>query len=294
MTANTPDTLPNLQETTPTHKMSINKVGIRGVKYPIKVLNKDGSIQHSIANVSVYVDCNEESKGINMSRLPIIMNDHIDTPYHMGSMQEILIQLRDKLGSTNSYLKVKFPFFVTKIAPVSKIPSVFEVPVTFTGKLKDGKLTFDVTAEVMGTSCCPCSKMMAATGVNELGQPVGRGAHNQRSVATVTLRINPDSSEVMYIEDLVTLVDNNYSAPIYNVLKRPDEKYVTEQMYGEPDENNHSGAKFSEDVVRDIYMELQPYKERGAVLACSVVSDHEESIHQHNCTSVIADEQFEY
>jgi GTP cyclohydrolase I len=293
MTMNS-DTLPNLQETVPVHAMAIDKVGIRGVKYPIKVLQKDGQIQHSIANVSVYVDCNEESKGINMSRLPIIMNENIDTPYSMGSMKEILEVLRDKLGSTNSYLKVAFPYFVTKIAPVSKIPSVFEVPVEFVGKLKDGKFTFDMTVKVMGTSCCPCSKMMAATGTLPDGRPVGRGAHNQRSIGTVTLRINPDHSDTIWIEELVTLIDNNYSAPIYNVLKRPDEKYVTEQMYGEPDGNNHSGAKFSEDVVRDIYMDLKPYKENGLVLACAVISDHEESIHQHNCTSVIADDEFAY
>ena len=249
-----------------THR-KINKVGIRDVMLPCKILRKDGSFNESTATISVYSDLNEETKGVNMSRYRIILEDTFvgQGLYLKLAVRKALQTVKEQLKADNAWLKVKFDYFLTRLAPVSKIPSLQNYECTLEGRLIDGQERYYLTVAVPYTSLCPCSKEMSQY-----------NAHNQRSFGDVTVELV--EAEMCWIEDIVELVEKMGSAPIINILKRPDEKWQTELMYENP--------VFVEDMARKVATALDEWLDKK-INDYVFVANHEESIHLHTACSVI-------
>lgn len=252
---------------------AIKKVGIRNVRVPIKVDKKDGGTNDCSAEISIYTDLTAKCKGTNMSRYRILIEEFlIEKKVKLHDLiKELLIATKDRLGSDNSFVKIRFPYYLVVTAPASKLKSFIDLRVTFEGKLKrlegnDCTLTF-LTVRVPYTSLCPCSKEISEY-----------GAHNQRSYADVTVQLNDEKNGVMWIEDIFAVVNKCASAPIINGLKREDEAFQTELMYEQP--------KFVEDMVREIADELDKELDKR-ITDYSVVVNHEESIHTHDAVAVI-------
>jgi len=267
--------IPDIQETTEGFpKKAIKKVGIRGVQVPLKVVRKDGSINQSSANVSIYTNLNNKVKGANMSRYRIVVEEYLigkDVKLRQYA-RDLLKATRVKLGATNSFIKIKFDYFMVKTAPASKTKSHMNYKCGIEGKSwiddKTGEEHEDLylMVKVPYTSLCPCSKEISEY-----------GAHNQRSFAEVKVKLIQD--KIMWIEDIIDLVESSGSAPIINGLKRMDEAFQTEQMYENP--------RFVEDMVRIIAEKLDAEYLDTLVADYVVVVNHEESIHLHNACAVI-------
>jgi GTP cyclohydrolase I len=199
------------------------------------------------------------------------------------AIKDMLEACKNRLGSTESYVTAKFPFFLKKKAPVSGVESYSKYPAILDGRdtVRDGLRLF-VTVSVQYMSLCPCSRQMSAMGTDEKGETYGKGAHNQRSTGTLTVSLkdvsldNPDS--FVWLEDLISIVEGCASCPIYNALKRPDEQYVTEASYRNP--------KFVEDVARDVALILQQEEWVKRVNGFCFVTEHHESIHQYDAVCV--------
>lgn len=264
----------------------IKKVGIRGVQVPLKVLRKDGSINQSSADVSVYTNLTAKVKGANMSRYRIVVEEYlIGKDLNIREyIRELLHATRKRLGATDSYVKINFDYFMVKNAPASHTKSHINYKCCIEGKQKvlpDGYPEDDpahnggyneiveeifLTVEVPYTSLCPCSKEISEY-----------GAHNQRSFAEVKVKLI--DGKVCWIEDIIKLVEKTASAPIINGLKRSDEAFQTEKMYENP--------RFVEDMVRLIAEKLDKKFLDKLISDYSVVVNHEESIHLHNAVAVI-------
>jgi GTP cyclohydrolase I len=270
-----PHNLCDMQLVEPEDKVAIYKVGTRGGKLPAKIANRDGTIQQTICKPSVYVSCGEDENGINMSRLDIILNENIDTVYNFETMHQVLNELRDRLGSQNSHLKLQFPFFTKKTAPVSGVESLSDHEVTFEGSLKNNAYVFTMTVKTMGMSACICSRNIS-----------DYNAHDQRSIMEIKLKFEEPhlNNPVVYIEDICEMADECFSSPMWNVLKRDDERWVTMTAY--------ENARFSEHIARKAYNKFNELKKTHGIKAVSVVVDNEESIHQHNATSIVCDPEF--
>lgn len=251
--------LKDVQSEVDERKLEIQKVGIKGIKYPIYVLDKMNKYQHTIATIDMYVDLPHNFKGTHMSRFIEIINS-----YRKGiaikNFKEILQAIKSKLHAKSSHLTIEFPYFIEKKAPVTKSSSLMSYNCIFSGDL--GK-TFDffVEVKVPVTTVCPCSKSISA-----------EGAHNQRG--TVRVRIRFDG--FVWIEDLVSLVEQSASCDIYALLKRADEKYVTEKAFKNP--------MFVEDIVREVALRLM---QDTKVKWFSVEAINFESIHNHNAYAYI-------
>lgn len=246
----------------------INKVGIRRVMLPCNVERKDGSFNSSVADVSVYSDLNKHNKGVNMSRFRIILEDvFVNKSVNLRTaIKNTLAEVKKKLESDDAYLKVSFDYFLTKIAPVSKIPSLQNYRCTLEGKLVNGVERYFMTVIVPYTSLCPCSKKIS-----------DYNAHNQRSFGKVVVELI-DGGEICWIEDIVELVEKCGAAPIINILKRTDEAYQTELMYENP--------VFVEDMARKIAVKLDEWLDKK-IKDYLFIATHEESIHTHDAISVI-------
>jgi len=262
----------------------IKKVGIRGVQVPLKVLRKDGTINQSSADVSVYTNLNDKVKGANMSRYRIVLEEYlIGKDLNLREyLRELLKATRERLGATDSYVKIKFDYFMVNTAPASKLKSYMNYKCCIEGKHKefcgtynnvDGEHSIEeiyLTVQVPYTSLCPCSKEIS-----------DYGAHNQRSFADVKVKLV--DGEICWIEDIIETIESIASAPIINGLKREDEAYQTEQMYENP--------RFVEDMVRLIAEKLDNDYLDKTISDYSVVVNHEESIHLHNAVAVITAER---
>ena len=276
--------LPDIQELkTGYPQKAIQKVGIRNVRVPIRIDKKDGGENICSAEISIYTDLTKESKGTNMSRYRILIEEFLiekNVKLH-DLVREMLIATKERLGSNNAYLKIRFPYYLVTTAPASKLKSYIDLRVTFEGKLtvkspvkfqgelakQDDKMELFLTVRVPYTSLCPCSKKISEY-----------GAHNQRSFADVTVKLD-ESKGIMWIEDIYEVVNKCASAPIINGLKREDEAYQTELMYEQP--------KFVEDMVREIGQELDKELDKR-ITDYTVVVNHEESIHTHDAVAVIS------
>ena len=249
-------------------KREIKKVGIRGVQVPLSVIRKDGSINQSSANISVYTNLSEEVKGANMSRYRIVLEEYlIDKHLNLREyLRELLKATRERLGATDSYVKIKFDYFMINEAPASKLKSYMNYKCCIEGKQKDNSEEIYLTVQVPYTSLCPCSKEIS-----------DYGAHNQRSFADVKVKLIDGG--ICWIEDLIDVVQVNASAPIINGLKREDEAYQTEAMYENP--------RFVEDMVRLLAEALDTHYLDKTISDYSIVVNHEESIHLHNAVAVI-------
>src|SRR5688572_2581676 len=252
--------IPDVQSTPDSRKLAIDKVGIKSIRHPMRIQERSGGAQHTIANFNMYVGLPQHFKGTHMSRFVEILEAH-EREITVETFQVMLREMVDKLEAQEGHIEMSFPYFIEKKAPVSGVKSLMDYEVTFTGEIREGRQSFTMKVIVPVTSLCPCSKKISE-----------RGAHNQRSHVTVTARTN----DFVWIEEIVDLVEKQGSCELYGLLKRPDEKYVTERAYDNP--------KFVEDLVRDVAAVLN-LDER--VDAYVVESENFESIHNHSAYALI-------
>ncbi|MGB0647815.1 MAG: GTP cyclohydrolase FolE2 [Bradymonadia bacterium] len=232
----------------------LNRVGIRGLEYPIQVLDKGGKYQSTVAHVGVYVSLPAEQRGTHMSRLVECIHRHRGE-MTIRRLPEILNDIQQRLDAPSTELHLRFPYFIEKKAPISGVPSLLNYQIDFWASLTGEHFEFTMKVEVPVKSLCPCSK-----GISD------RGAHNQRSIVSVDIK----GTEFVWIEDLVAQVEAQASAPLFALLKREDEKYVTELAYDQ--------AKFAEDLARD---SLNAVRQFGGVHDVTVIVENFESIHNH-------------
>lgn len=253
----------DIQKSSDGHGLDINKVGIKNLRYPITVLDKKNKRQETIANISIFVSLPRHFKGTHMSRFVEILNFKRGE-ITINNMGEILEEISNKLEADSSHLDIQFIYFIEKKAPVTKLKSLMDYKCRFVGSFsKINAKMFDFVLEVVVPilTLCPCSKEISDF-----------GAHNQRSEVTVQIRFK----EFVWIEDIIKVVESVASAELYSLLKRPDEKYVTEYSYKHP--------RFVEDIVRMIAKKL--LKDNN-ITWFSVESENYESIHNHNAYAFI-------
>ena len=252
--------IPDVQATPDSRKLAIDKVGIKSIRHPMKIQERSGSVQHTIALFNMYVGLPHHFKGTHMSRFVEILNAH-EREVTVETFQVMLREMVDKLEAEEGHIEMTFPYFIEKAAPASGVRSLMDYEVSFIGEVHDGKQHFTMKVLVPVTSLCPCSKKIS-----------DYGAHNQRSHVTVTARLN----DFVWIEEIVDIVEKQASSELYGLLKRPDEKFVTERAYDNP--------KFVEDMVRDVAAVLN-LEER--IDAYVVESENFESIHNHSAYALI-------
>ncbi|MBA4416875.1 MAG: GTP cyclohydrolase I FolE2 [Syntrophus sp. (in: bacteria)] len=246
--------------------IEIDKVGVKKVKYPIVVLDKANGFQHTVATIDMYVNLPHNYKGTHMSRFVEILHSH-QSMINMKNLPNILREMKEKLNAEATHIEVKFPYFLKKEAPVSKTPSYLEYKCGFYGSMDDSGTMkeFVVTVSVPINTLCPCSKEIS-----------DYGAHNQRGIARVDVKFK----KFFWIEDLIAIVESCASSGIYSVLKREDEKYITERSFNNP--------KFVEDVVRDIAEVLS--KDEN-ITWFIVEAENFESIHNHSAYAYLEREK---
>ncbi|MDE2070800.1 MAG: GTP cyclohydrolase I FolE2 [Gammaproteobacteria bacterium] len=250
----------DVQASADTRRIPINQVGIKEIRYPIRVRERSGGEQHTIATFAMYVDLPHNFKGTHMSRFVEILNHH-EREITVESFKEMITEMTERLGARSGHIEMRFPYFITKKAPVSGVQSLLDYDVTFIGERRDGQNCLRIRIVVPVTSLCPCSKEISAY-----------GAHNQRSHVTVSCR----TRGFVWLEELIDIVEREASSELYGLLKRPDEKFVTERAYDNP--------KFVEDMVRDIAMQLNA-DER--IRGYTVESENFESIHNHSAYAMV-------
>lgn len=241
-------------------QIAIDKVGIKAIRHPVRVLDKTGGAQHTIATFGMYVYLPHHFKGTHMSRFIEILNGN-EREFSVESFEHVLRLMVRKLEAESGHIEMNFPYFVNKKAPVSGVQSLMDYDVTFIGEIKDGQYLQTMKVLVPCTSLCPCSKKISEY-----------GAHNQRSHVTITVRTNA----FVWIEDIIKVAEENASSQLYGLLKRPDEKFVTEKAYENP--------KFVEDLVRDVAAALN---QDTRIDAYVVEAENFESIHNHSAYALI-------
>ena len=252
--------IPDIQSSADTRQLAINKVGIKDIRHPVIVKDRSDGVQHTIANFNMFVFLPQQFKGTHMSRFVKILNDH-EKEITVSSFHDMLIEMAELLEADSGYIEMQFPYFVNKKAPVSGVQSLLDYDVSFIGEINKGVTSNRIKIVVPVTSLCPCSKSIS-----------DYGAHNQRSHVTVNIRTNG----FIWIEEIIDIVEKQASCELYGLLKRPDEKYVTERAYDNP--------KFVEDMVRDIAGKLN---EDDRVRQYVLESENFESIHNHSAYALI-------
>jgi GTP cyclohydrolase I len=238
----------------------IDKVGVRGLKFPIQVRDKEHSVQNTVATIGMFVDLPKEFKGTHMSRFIEVLNAHGNI-IHVENITDILYAMQVKFHAAMSHLEVEFPYFLVKQAPVSQLESVMDYVARFDAAACHKEIDFVLTVKAFVTTLCPCSKAIAAY-----------GAHNQRGEVTVRIR----SRKAVWIEDLISIIEQSASSELYALLKRQDEKAVTERAYENP--------VFVEDLVRNVALRLNAHPD---VTWYKVEAENQESIHNHNAYASI-------
>ena len=239
----------------------IDKVGIKGLKYPVNVMDKTRGTQSTVAEISMYVDLPHQCKGTHMSRFVEILNQSRNK-VSLASLNSVLQDMKVILGAESSHIEIVFPYFIEKQAPVTGSKGLMDFTCTISGS-SDGQNNTDIVLKVAVpiTSVCPCSREISEY-----------GAHNQRGEVLVCTRF----SKLIWIEDIVAIVEAAASCEIYSVLKREDEKFVTEKAYNNP--------KFVEDIVRDV---AKPLMNDSNITWFSVSAENFESIHNHSAYAYI-------
>lgn len=256
--------LPDTQNQKDVREIPINKVGVKNLKYPIALKDKENEIQHTIATISMTVDLPMHFKGTHMSRfVEILQNEKREI--HIDSVYNILEEMQKKLHANTAHMEMEFIYFREKKAPVSKKPSLIDYKVRFHAIMDKDKKDFMMTVIVPVTTLCPCSKNLS-----------DYGAHNQRGEVTVALRF----TDMVWIEDVINIVEKSASSELYTLLKREDEKFVTERAYENP--------VFVEDLVRNIVLGLKNIKN---IIWYSVEAENFESIHNHNAYAMIESQE---
>ena len=249
--------LPDVQGSPDLRHLAIQRVGIKGVRHPLKVATDRGEVQHTVGTWNLDVHLPETVKGTHMSRFVALLEERsgvLDLP----AFRTLLATMTEKLGAEAGRIDVKFLFFVTKVAPVSGVESLLDIEVTLSGRIDAGVTDVSLAAVVPVTSLCPCSKKIS-----------DYGAHNQRSHVTIVAGLA--EGHEMAVEELVRIAEEEASCEVYGLLKRPDEKYVTERAYDNP--------KFVEDLIRDVVQRLNDEPRIGRYV---VEVENFESIHNHS------------
>ena len=241
-------------------ELRIDKVGVRGLSFPIQIRDKAHTLQNTIATIGMFVDLPKEFKGTHMSRFIEVLNAHGNV-VHVENIEEILFAMQKKLHAVSSHLEMEFPFFLEKKAPVSRMTSLMNYTARFDAAACGKEIDFVLTVKAKVTTLCPCSKAISTY-----------GAHNQRGEVTVQIR----SSETVWIEDLIAIIESSASSELYALLKREDEKAVTERAYENP--------VFVEDLVRNVALKLNAHPDIGWY---KVEAENYESIHNHNAYACI-------
>jgi GTP cyclohydrolase I len=237
--------------------VDLARVGIKDLHLPVMIRERDGGMARVLGQVDASVELPHYERGTHMSRFVEILNHWSRRAVSGVEMGEMLVELREAFQSPRALMRVGFKYFLSKRAPASGIVSQLDYDCSFEGELSDAGYEFTLGAAVPIITLCPCSREISE-----------RGAHSQRAILTVRLRSRP--GVMIWLEELIPLLEAQGSAEIFSVLKRVDEKVITEASYDNP--------KFVEDVVRDCYLALNAL---GGVTWFSVLCDSHESIHNH-------------
>ena len=253
------EAIPDIQAKQDQRKVAIDKVGVKNVRYPVTLRTRGGGEQTSVARVNMYVSLPHHQKGTHMSRFLEVLNDYAK-PLTPECITKITRAITKRLNAERAHLELDFPYFIEKEAPVTKSKGMMDYEVRFeaTSNHVDD---FVMSVKAPATSLCPCSKEISEY-----------GAHNQRCEIEASVRFK----DGVWIEDIVEHLEAAASAQVYAVLKRPDEKYVTEVAYDNP--------KFVEDIVRDLALRLE---DDDRITWYSINSENYESIHSHNAYAQI-------
>lgn len=250
----------DVQNSEDIRRIDIDRVGIKSIRHPIRFLQRDGGAQSTVAMFDMYVNLSHDQKGTHMSRFIEMLNEEMDELDIRGFVGKVAA-MTSRLEAERGFIEARFPFFLRKKAPVTSASSYLDYEVTLTGEWSASQSTLWLKVVAPVTSLCPCSKKIS-----------DYGAHNQRSHVTLTVR----GRETIWVEDLIDLIEREASCEIFGLLKRADEKYVTERAYNNP--------KFVEDIVRDIANDLN--RDDG-ILYYKLETENFESIHNHSAYACI-------
>jgi GTP cyclohydrolase I len=248
----------DIQNQRDTRDVPLTKVGVKGLEYPIKVLDRANQVQNTAAKVDLFADLPRHFKGAHMSRFIEIFHRYRHD-FSMPRFLDMLRCIRSELHAESAFGAMSFLYFIEKEAPVSHLSGMMSYKCRYQGRVggeKDDSHHFTVAVSVPVTTVCPCSKAIS-----------DRGAHTQRGEVTVEVELGP----FFWIEDIIAIVEKSASSPLYSLLKREDEKFITELAYDNP--------KFVEDLVRDVYIEI---KKLDVFPRFSVEAENFESIHNHS------------
>lgn len=258
--------LPDVQKTPDKRGIAIDEVGVSNIRYPLTFPLRDGGEFHTVARVSMRVSLPETEKGTHMSRFMIALQEK-NRDLRPGSVQDILDHMIELLETEVAYLDMEFPIFLNRPAPVTGIDGLLDYECSFKA-VRTSAGTYEKLLEVRvnAASLCPCSKNISQY-----------GAHNQRSL--ITIRVRESNNERIWFEDLIEIAEKNASCQLYPILKRPDEKHVTERAYENP--------KFVEDIVRDVAGDMMEMLNSKRIGYFFVSSNNYESIHNHDAYAQI-------
>jgi GTP cyclohydrolase IB len=260
MNTRDPLAIPDVQSSADKRKLAIDQVGIKAIRHPIRVMERSGGVQNTVATFNMYVGLPHQFKGTHMSRFVEILNAH-EREISVETFKLMLDEMIERLEAPSGHIEMSFPYFINKSAPISKVKSLMDYEVTFVGEINNGEKCFKMKVVVPVTSLCPCSKRISEY-----------GAHNQRSHVTISAK----TKGFVWIEELVEYAEKHASSELYGLLKRPDEKFVTERAYDNP--------KFVEDMVRDVAADLN---RDPRIVWYKVESENFESIHNHSAYALI-------
>ncbi len=252
--------IPDVQGSADSREMDIQRVGIKDLRHPVRFVDRGGEPVHTVARLCMTVNLPRQFKGTHMSRFVQLLNEH-DGPLSLRTFRALVHAMTERLAASSGRVEMSFPYFVRKQAPVSGVHSLMDYSVTLIGELGPARDWLVARVVIPVTSLCPCSKEIS-----------DYGAHNQRSHVTVEARVEGD----LWVEDIIDLVEDQASAELYALLKRPDEKFVTEQAYDNP--------KFVEDVIRDVAAQLN---REPRIRAYTLEVENFEAIHNHSAYAMI-------
>lgn len=253
-------TMPDVQSSSDTRRVAIDRVGVKDVVYPMRLETRSGGEQSTVATINMYVALPQEQKGTHMSRFLEVLNEYSETSFRPKDIPAITRAIKERLQAQEAHFQASFTYFIEKAAPVTGQKGLMNYEVSFECAANSHE-DFIMTVAAPATSLCPCSKEISEY-----------GAHNQRCRIEASVRMKGS----MWIEDLAALLEGAASHPVYAVLKRPDEKFVTEKAYENP--------KFVEDIIRDLAIALD---DEDRIEWYSISSENFESIHSHNAYAQI-------
>lgn len=257
--------IPDVQSGRDERRIAIDQVGIKGLRYPLPFADGDGAVRTIVATCNVYVALPEDRKGTHMSRLVELLEERAlpgATPLSVAGLRGFVEDLVERLDAPGGRIELAFPYFLRKVAPISGVASLLDYDLRLTAELLEGRYASTISVSVPVTSLCPCSKEIS-----------DYGAHNQRSLVTIVVQ----PREPVSVAELLRVGEDEASSELYGILKRADEKYVTERAYDNP--------RFVEDLVRGVALRLAADVRIGAY---AVEAENFESIHNHSAYARIS------